>query len=130
MNIIEIENKTTEAINETEIRSTIDDALLKFKVKKSLVEVLFVSQEEIANLNKEYRKIDKPTDVLSFPQPEIGSVAIRVLGSIVINLEVVRAKEEDLIDVVRHGLLHLLGYDHEENDALWQKSADQINCKL
>lgn len=130
MNIIEIENKTTETINETDIRDTINDALLKFEVKKSLIEVLFVSQQEIANLNKEYRQIDKPTDVLSFPQPEIESVTIRVLGSIVINLEVVRAKEEDLSDVVKHGLLHLLGYDHEENDALWQKSADQINCKL
>jgi len=80
-------------------------------------------------LNRQYRGIDRTTDVLSFPQEDSfssngsGAWADIVLGDIVINLHKAerQAKEnglslnEELKRLLVHGLLHLLGYDHEKN---------------
>jgi len=83
------------------------------------VSVSIVGNEEMRSLNREYREIDAPTDVLSFPQD--GAV----LGDIVISLEkaVEQAKEyghgieRELGFLTAHGMLHLLGYDHEDEDS-------------
>jgi len=87
----------------------------KTRIKKDLILVL-VDKPEIQRLNKLYRKKDKPTDVLSFSGIEIDQ-----LGELVICLPVAKAqaKENDhaLLDevtyLILHGILHLLGYDHE-----------------
>ena len=83
------------------------------------LELIIVSNDEIQALNKEHRQKDKPTDVLSFPlefnMPQMP------LGSIIISNNFVeqKAKEfghsthEELCLLFIHGLLHLLGYDHE-----------------
>jgi probable rRNA maturation factor len=72
--------------------------------------VALVSPEEIRALNREYRGIDRPTDVLSFPvdeqEPAVGP---RELGDVVICPE----HTEDLTEAVVHGVLHLCGFDHE-----------------
>jgi probable rRNA maturation factor len=87
------------------------------KVLKGENEVLktfslaFVEKEEIQKLNKKYRKKDKPTDVLSFIFNEGNN-----LGEIVICPEVVKEKGEKIIEVFIHGILHLLGYDHEKSE--------------
>ena len=88
---------------------------------------MLTGDEQIRTLNKEYREIDAPTDVLSFSQiegdddfgPDMDEVA---LGDIVISVETAQrqADEQDkeLQDEINmllvHGLLHLLGYDHAE----------------
>lgn len=77
--------------------------------------VLVTGNDEIRALNKQYRKIDKATDVLSFPMDDE-----RMLGDIAISYEktLSQAKEfrvtadEELGRLLVHGLLHLLGYDH------------------
>ncbi|MFO7975224.1 MAG: rRNA maturation RNase YbeY [Candidatus Hydrogenedentota bacterium] len=82
--------------------------------------VLFCDDPRIRALNKQYRKLDRPTDVLSFSQTGMGHSEPRILGDIVISLETVerqcRGKHEAMRDEVRllfcHGLLHLLGYTH------------------
>ena len=91
------------------------------------VSVLFVDDDEIHRLNKEYRGIDRSTDVLSFPlnekdnyevSPETGCVA---LGDIVISIEHAQAQadefehsfEREMAYLTVHSMLHLLGYDHE-----------------
>ena len=88
----------------------------------------FVSLEEIHELNREYRQVDSPTDVLSFPQfddlddlPEEGEI---MLGDVVICSD--RAKEQaeefghsferEIIYLFVHSVLHLLGYDHMDED--------------
>ena len=80
------------------------------------ISLLITNDETIHLLNKEYRQKDKPTDVLSFPMEDEA-----MLGDIVISLDTAKnqALERD-INVDRevaflfiHGLLHLLGYDHE-----------------
>jgi probable rRNA maturation factor len=72
--------------------------------------VQLVDADAIRALNREHRKLDKPTDVLSFPVDEDGpSAGPRELGDVVICAE----HTEDLIEAVVHGVLHLCGYDHE-----------------
>ena len=93
------------------------------------VSVSFVTNEEIQNLNRDYRNKDSVTDVISFALEEddmniIHEDAPRTLGDIVISTD--RAKEQaedyghsyrrELLFLSLHGFLHLLGYDHMESD--------------
>ena len=120
-----------------------------------LIEVSFVSGEEIQRLNKELRGIDKVTDVLSFPALdltvgqailledypfEIDEEGRLTLGSIAICLD--RAKEQaeeyghsferELHYLLVHGVLHCLGHDHmnEEEKALMRKEEEKVLEKL
>ncbi|KLU40973.1 MAG: hypothetical protein AA931_01055 [Peptococcaceae bacterium 1109] len=93
------------------------------------VSLTFVDDEQIRVLNREYRAKDTATDVLSFPQDdEDGFMSIpgmpQVLGDIVISLP--RAEEQaetfghslerEVVYLAVHGLLHLLGFDHEDEE--------------
>lgn len=99
------------------------------------ISVLLVDNETIQEFNRDYRDKDSATDVLSFPMEEdieensepevIGGPGERMLGDIVISVE--RAVEQaaeyghsierELAFLAVHGMLHLLGYDHEKNEA-------------
>ena len=82
-------------------------------VEDGHVAVAFITPEEITALNAEYRGNDGPTDVLSFPVDEDGAVVgERELGDVVICPE----HTEDLTEAVVHGVLHLVGMDHETDD--------------
>lgn len=92
------------------------------------VSVSFVNNEEIHRLNKEYRNIDRPTDVLSFPLGGNGSYDVNnetealLLGDIVISIETAlkqaeiygHSLEREIGFLTVHSMLHLLGYDHEQ----------------
>ena len=92
------------------------------------VSVRFVDNEQIRELNKAYRNIDRETDVLSFPLGENGVYDInhdtgaKLLGDIVISLDKALAQAmeyghspvRELSFLTVHGVLHLLGYDHME----------------
>ena len=92
------------------------------------ISVTFVTDEEIRELNAQFRGIDRATDVLSFPQFEdvqdIPDEGPAVLGDVVISLERARAQAEEFghsekretIYLFVHSILHLLGYDHMEED--------------
>ena len=96
--------------------------------ERAELSVTYVGAEEIQQLNRDYRNVDKVTDVLSFPLyeslaefPEEGEIA---LGDVVINCE--KAKEQaleyghsyerEIVYLFTHSVLHLLGYDHEESE--------------
>jgi probable rRNA maturation factor len=82
-------------------------------VEDGHVAVAFITPEEIAALNAEHRGKDGPTDVLSFPVDADGPVVgERELGDVVICPE----QTEDLTEAVVHGVLHLVGMDHEIDD--------------
>ena len=102
-------------------------ATLKYEgVKnKTEVSVTFADDESIRKLNAEYRNLDRPTDVLSFPIEDDVEAAdesqVLMLGDIVISLEraAVQAEEyghsfkREVAFLCAHSMLHLLGYDHE-----------------
>ncbi len=104
------------------------------------VSVLLVDNQEIKKLNKEWRKKDKPTDVLSFPVDEETPYGCRLLGDIVISIPYAKehAKEfgntfqEEMVRLLAHGLLHLLGYDHEKSEEeakiMFEKEKDLISA--
>ena len=85
------------------------------------ISITFVNNEEIQKLNKTYRAIDKPTDVLSFPFDNSFNLPIKVLGDVVVSIEKaeLQAKEyehsitREVAFLIIHGILHLLGYDHQ-----------------
>jgi probable rRNA maturation factor len=82
-------------------------------VEEGHVAVTFITPEEIAALNGQHRGKDGPTDVLSFPVDGDGPVVgERELGDVVICPE----HTEDLMEAVVHGVLHLVGMDHETDE--------------
>jgi probable rRNA maturation factor len=123
----EINELTQEEIDEIE-------KLLNYTAEKENVQdgselsVTFVSNERIQEINREYREKDRPTDVISFALEEMGEGELeivggdipRVLGDIIISIPKAREQAEDynhsfmreLGFLAVHGLLHLLGYDH------------------
>jgi probable rRNA maturation factor len=143
-------------IDETEQLSERDtdliQGILNFAASKEEVEensevsVTFVSNERIREINREYRHKDQPTDVISFALEELGEDEIeivggdipRVLGDIIISVE--RAKEQaeeynhsfsrELGFLSLHGFLHLLGYDHieeEDEKKMFQRQKDILD---
>ncbi|MBU4315150.1 rRNA maturation RNase YbeY [Patescibacteria group bacterium] len=80
------------------------------------IDVRFVSDNEIKKLNRMYRSLDEVTDVLSFGYPE----NIDLLGDIAISYAQAqrqagdRSVEHEIIELIVHGVLHILGYDHEK----------------
>ncbi len=103
---------------------------------KKDIELLIVKNDEIRELNKEHRNIDKATDVLSFPM-DFDFVNMP-LGSIVISTDFVeeKAKEyghsfnEELSLLFIHGLLHLLGYDHEVDNTEHRDKEEELIKKF
>lgn len=88
------------------------------------VSVSFVGDEEIRNLNRDYRGVDKSTDVLSFPMDDEFIIVSRILGDVIINTrrvmeqaeELGHSNERELSYLTVHSILHLLGYDHMEDE--------------
>jgi probable rRNA maturation factor len=95
-------------------------ALEVLGLSKAELSIVLVSDAQIKRLNKLYRNKDKPTDVLSFPIGEKVKGWL-ILGDIVISVDTARRQakelghslEEELKRLLVHGLVHLLGYDHE-----------------
>lgn len=104
-------------------------------VQNALFSIIFVGTEEIQSINKEYRHIDRVTDVISFAfeDNEEEQEELRVLGDIYICIpkmidqakEYGHSEKRELSFLVVHGLLHLLGYDHmlgkEEEKEMFEK---------
>lgn len=100
--------------------------LLLQKFENGEVNIVFVNNQRIRVYNRDYRKIDRATDVLSFPMLEGfgGDLHPAFLGDVMISLEMTevearryqREMSEQLLILLIHGILHLVGYDHERSD--------------
>ena len=90
-------------------------------IEDSNINLSFISSEEMQELNKQFRGIDKDTNVLSFENQDISREHTKVLGDIaicypyVVNEATVSEKDLDshISHMFIHGILHILGYDHE-----------------
>lgn len=123
----EITNLTEEKIDTKIIENVVEETSNYFNIDSSLVSIVLVDNKRIHEINKTYRNIDAPTDVISFAfqdestNPNIG---LTNLGEIYISLEKTHSQaleynhsfERELSFLTVHGLLHLLGYDHMNKD--------------
>ncbi len=106
------------------LNKVIKTALKKLKLKNVSFSVIFINDEEMQKLNKEYRNIDKTTDVLSFELKDNLNLPVKLLGDIYISIPKMKSQAEEyktgevreLSFLTIHGLLHLLGYDHIEKE--------------
>ena len=100
--------------------------------------IAFVSDRQIRELNRRFRGVDKPTDVLSFPAEEPARPSSNNLGDIAISLEraVIQAEEnrlaldDEISQLILHGLLHLSGYDHETDKGQMNRLELRLRKKL
>lgn len=122
--MIEINNLTEEKLKEIDELDEYGTYLLDYMNIDASFSVIIVDNEKIHEINKTYRGIDRPTDVISFAleEDEDYEVKERLLGDIYISIDKVyeQAKsyghsvKRELFFLVTHGFLHLLGYDHME----------------
>ena len=105
------------------------------------VDITIVDDEEIHQLNRDYRNVDRPTDVLSFAldeddedEPELMEGQPHLLGDIIISAETATRQaeefghglEREIVYLAVHGLLHLLGYDHmDEEDKVIMRAKEE-----
>jgi probable rRNA maturation factor len=143
--IIHIENQTENKIDLTDrdIEKIVEKTLNITKKDSSEdyeVSVIFVSRDEIRQFNRDYRNIDRATDVISFSfsEGEGAQFAGLMLGDIVVCPEIVEKHSEDygtavcdeMTFVIVHGVLHLLGFDHiKKNDREKMREMEQIVMK-
>ena len=97
-------------------------------LKENTVSIVLADDDFVHQLNSEYRHMDKPTNVLSFPMPVID-VPMRPLGDIVLSLDTLQKESQEqnktlcehMTHLLIHGALHLCGYDH-----ITDKQANQM----
>jgi probable rRNA maturation factor len=123
--VVLVSNRQTALVNERDLVGVAERTLVGEGRVEGELSLSFVTSEEMADLHATYMGEEGPTDVLSFPMDEDG-----LLGDVVIApAEAARNNpdvEAELRLLVAHGVLHLLGYDHEEEAerrVMWGKQA-------
>ena len=126
--MFEIINDTNREVDELEILNDYVKYLVdKLELEKCEFNIIIVDNERIHEINREYRNVDRETDVISFAMEDnmdVEYVDFRLLGDIYISIDKVKTQAEDyghstvreICFLVTHGVLHLLGYDHMEED--------------
>lgn len=130
-----VENETEEKVDLKQVRAILKKIVAYYGEKRDF-SVTFVTDNEIQELNREYREIDAPTDILtfrlddapsfpiSFEEEDVGFLNNEEMGDIFISLDTMRRNaeefgvknEEELSRLLLHGILHLRGLDHKTND--------------
>jgi probable rRNA maturation factor len=124
-----ISNRQDEAVDEEGLRVLARDTLRAEGIERAELSVSFVDQDEIAGLHERFMDEPGPTDVLSFPLDDVDENEVRLLGDVVVApTEAARNNPSDPDSELRlllvHGILHLLGYDHEDDGArtrMWER---------
>ena len=125
--MIEINNLTNEKLKEIDELNDYTKYLFDYmNIKDAVMSIIIVDNKEIHRINKQYRNIDRETDVISFAleEGETFDEPYKTLGDIYISIDKVyeQAKEyghsvkRELFFLVTHGFLHLLGYDHMKKE--------------
>ena len=126
--MFEIINDTNKTIEELDyLEKYIKYVTKKLNIEEAIFNIIFVNNEKIKQINKDYRGIDKVTDVISFALEDGDkdmNYEIRVLGDIYIATDVAyeqaklyeHSRIREICFLATHGILHLLGYDHIEEE--------------
>ena len=128
--MIEINNLTTNAIDKELLKMVCEKVLQGEKTKEKNLSIALVGQGRMREINKKYRKKNRATDVLSFPDNGLGEIII-CLREIKKNAKKHGFSfEKELTQVLIHGILHLLGYDHEKSEKQAKKMEEKQNYYL
>ena len=142
-NEIMIFNQTSEDIPELDlVKKVLEFGLKKEKLNNTSFNVIIVDNNYIHELNKNYRDIDRETDVITFALEDEDSVKLpgdmRILGDIYISIDKARSQaieyghsfEREICFLAVHGFYHLLGYDHmneEEEKVMFGKQEEVLS---
>jgi len=116
---VEVENRSAHAVDEPAAAAAVAAALRAEGVTAGEVGVVLVEPGEMAALNAAHRGKDEPTDVLSFPLDGLDALPDglpRQLGDVVLCPERAEADGTPIALLLVHGVLHLVGYDHEADN--------------
>jgi len=116
---IDIEKPLNNKLNK--VVSTILD---QEKMSDCVINLRLLNDKEMKKLNMQFRQKDKTTNVLSFPNDDISVKQTKNIGDIAISVEYVKAEakkegktfDDHIIHMLAHGVYHILGYDHENNE--------------
>ena len=94
------------------------------KMSDCVINLRLLNDKEMKKLNMQFRQKDKTTNVLSFPNDDISVKQTKNIGDIAISIEYVKAEakkegktfDDHIIHMLAHGVYHILGYDHENNE--------------
>ena len=125
--MFEIFNNTNNDINTSELEDYIKYVVKELDIENAVFNIIFIDNEEIRKINREYRNVDRETDVISFALEDNMDVVyedFRLLGDIYISYEKAIEQAElynhsvkrEVFFLAIHGILHLLGYDHMEEE--------------
>lgn len=128
MTVVDIQNLTTLPIDEDFVRRAVIETLRYSKIKGTIsVEVAFVGRAAARKLNKEYNNKNKAADILSFRSERkfiTPKITGKYLGEIVVCPALLAGRAE-FAHVIIHGVLHLIGYEHEKS----KKDARMMHAK-
>lgn len=139
--MFEIINETQEKIEELDyLNNYISYVVKKEKLENCVFDIIFVTNEKIHEINFNYRGVDRVTDVISFAledAQDIKEPGMRILGDIYIAIDVAYNQAEiyghsnirEICFLATHGILHLLGYDHieeEEEKIMFEKQKELL----
>lgn len=128
MRNIGIFNETNEEIKDLDLLEPLLNYAIDFEKLDNLeFNIIIIDNERIHKLNKEYRNIDRPTDVITFALEDYKDITYedyRLLGDIYISIDKVKeqskeyghSEKRELCFLAVHGFLHLLGYDHMKEE--------------
>lgn len=139
--MFEIFNESNKEIKEIDkLQKYMEFVVKKLTIENAIFNIIFVSNEKIHEINKEFRHVDRVTDVISFAledNPDIVYDDFRLLGDIYIAIDVAydqaveynHSREREVCFLATHGVLHLLGFDHmtkEEEEIMFGKQDDLL----
>ena len=140
---IEVFNLTDENLEKDldELKKFLINVSKDEKLGNVIFNVIIVDNNKIKEINRDYRNIDRETDVISFALEDdksFNTTDVRMLGDIYISIDRVRSQAEEyghsfkreLYFLAIHGLLHLLGYDHmkkEDEEVMFAKQEEVLN---
>ncbi len=137
---VELDDRAESGVVDSEIDRVVAAVLLAEAIGEVEVGVIIVGESDMQELNREHREQDSATDVLSFPIDDDESLpgVPRMLGDVAICLPVLLAQAierevspaAELTDLLIHGVLHLLGYDHETDAGEMLMRQDEIGNEI
>lgn len=137
---VDVDDRAECGADPAAVAATVEAVLAAERVGECEVGVVLLDEHEMRELNREHRGKDEPTDVLSFPIDEDDELdgVTRLLGDVVICVPVAERQAaeqgvepgDELVDLLVHGVLHLLGYDHETDDGEMLARQDAIVADL